>query len=162
MRRWPAISVRMVRETDMTAGLTALFVPESTEPGSKRVPAQIAGKPHTAITSSRTKWSRIILGRSSGSKWHSTASRTAARRSSRFSACVKIGADRAFASYPPSGDSETEKMISSDTDANSTKRRPGDRQALGFRSPDPPVPTSRSHGTSTINSGDGHGSFVVS
>ncbi len=61
------------------------------------------------------------MGPHSASKWHSTASLTASRKSSMLSASVKIGADYAFASYPPSGDSTTEKMISTDIPTYSTK-----------------------------------------
>src|SRR5262249_38491133 len=55
---------------------------------------------------------RMTLGFSDGSKWQATASRIIAFSSSRESARVKIEKPRARASYPPSGDSCTEKMIS--------------------------------------------------
>src|SRR6056297_3113652 len=54
----------------------------------------------------------MTLGRSSGSKWHSTASRTMVRSSSTVSASVKIGTPRPLASKPPSADSSTWKVIS--------------------------------------------------
>src|ERR1035438_10320196 len=51
--------------------------------------AEVPRRLHRASTSSRTKWSRIILGACEGSsKKHSTASRTLDRSSSTVSACV--------------------------------------------------------------------------
>ena len=78
--------------------LSSLLVTELAELVGKIIAAQVAGQLHTAMISSRTKWSRMSLGRSPSSKWHSVASRTAERSSSRLSASVKIGADKAFAS----------------------------------------------------------------
>ena len=42
-------------QADVTSGLAGLFVPDSAQLGRKSVPAQVSGKLHTAIISSRTK-----------------------------------------------------------------------------------------------------------
>jgi serine/threonine-protein kinase len=86
----------------MILGTAAYMSPERGQgPRSRRAQRRVL----VWMRSSLTKWSRITLGRSASSKWHSTASRTIARNSSSVSASVKIGADKAFASKPPSAES---------------------------------------------------------
>lgn len=56
----------------------------------KFLPTQISWKFHNARTSCFTMWSLMILGLSSSSKWHSTASLIIYLSSSRVSASVKM------------------------------------------------------------------------
>ena len=50
------------RQPQVASCLSSLLVPELAELAGKRSAAQVAGQLHTAMTSSRTKWSRMSLG----------------------------------------------------------------------------------------------------
>ena len=62
-------------ETKVTAGLAGDGIAELAEGLGEVASREIAGKPHTAMTSSRTWWSRTTLGDCPSSKWQRTASR---------------------------------------------------------------------------------------
>ena len=55
-------------EAKMTAGLTGDGIAELAKNLGEIAPRKIAGKPHTAMTSSRTWWSRTIFGERPSSK----------------------------------------------------------------------------------------------
>ncbi len=57
-------------ETNMTARLAGDFVATFAEGLGELATIKIPWELHEAMTSSRTKWRRINLGRSRSSKWH--------------------------------------------------------------------------------------------
>ena len=64
-------------EPQVASRLASQPVAEGGERLSQVLARDVTRKPHTAMSSSRTKWSRISFGlASSSSKWQSTASRT--------------------------------------------------------------------------------------
>lgn len=64
-------------EPQVASRLAGQAVTEGGERLGKVLSRNVTGKPHTARSSSRTKWSRISFGlASSSSKWQRTASRT--------------------------------------------------------------------------------------
>lgn len=62
-------------EMKVTAGLAGDGIAELAEGLGEVASREIEGKPHTAMTSSRTWWSRTTLGDCPSSKWQRTASR---------------------------------------------------------------------------------------
>lgn len=64
-------------EPQVASRLAGQAVTEGGERLGKILSRNVTGEPHTAMSSSRTKWSRISFGlASSSSKWQRTASRT--------------------------------------------------------------------------------------
>ena len=59
---------RLASQADVAPCLARLRLAESAELNRKIFPTEVAGKLHTTIISSRTKWRRIIFGRSPSSK----------------------------------------------------------------------------------------------
>lgn len=107
-----SLSGKAAGEALMTPRLAhfPIFVPGK-ETG-EFIAIDISRELHARITSSRTICSLITRGRSSFVKWHETASLIMLFSSSNESASVKIEWPSECASYPPSGDSSTIKMIS--------------------------------------------------
>jgi hypothetical protein len=99
-------------QPNMAAGLTAHPVAEVSERLRGIVARDVPRQSQAVMTSSRTKWRRIILGSWLSSKWQRTASRTLSYRSAGPSASVKMDSPRALAVKPPSGASSTRKINS--------------------------------------------------
>ena len=99
-------------QADVTAGLSCNLITELAEGLCEVIPRKVTGKPHTAITSSRTWCSLTTLGDFPSAKWHHTASRTFVWSSLSVSASVKIDSPSARAVKPPSGASYTTKISS--------------------------------------------------
>lgn len=100
------------RQAKMAPGLAVHPVAEVSESSRELVTGDVARKPQAEMTSSRTKWRRMIRGAFSSSKWHRTASRMFACRPGMSSASVKIDSPSARAVKPPSGASSTRKISS--------------------------------------------------
>src|ERR1039458_2693591 len=96
----------------VTARLPGCFVAQFSQRFRQVRAREVTRDLHTAMTSSRTKCRRIILGRAASSKWQTTAARTIQFNSSSGRAVVKIALRSASAADPPSGGSFTRKMIS--------------------------------------------------
>lgn len=104
---------RYVRgQPKMAAGCPPYAIPGDCDQLDEVRARKVAGKFHAAITSSRTKCRRIILGDAPASKWQRTASCTCVCMSSIDSARAKVDSPKARAAYPPSGECLTTKMIS--------------------------------------------------
>ena len=99
-------------QAKMAPGLAGPPVTEIAEGSCELITGDVARKSQAVMTSSRTKWRRMILGTSSSSKWQRTASRTFTCRPAMSSASVKIDYPRARAVKPPSGASSTRKITS--------------------------------------------------
>jgi hypothetical protein len=63
-------------QAKMATGLAGDGIAELAECLGQVASREITGKPHTAMTSSRTWCSRTTFGNFPSSKWHRTASRT--------------------------------------------------------------------------------------
>ena len=96
----------------MAAGLTGDLIAIAMKERREPLSVETAWELHAGMTSSFTRWRRMSRGVFCGSKWQRTASCTMDFSSSRVSVCVQIEKPRARASYPPSGDAWTLKMIS--------------------------------------------------
>ncbi len=82
----------------VTARLPSHLIAEAKQcPGEFRA-ADITGHLQAGMTSSFTRWRRIMLGFSASAKWHATASRSMDLSSSSESACEKMEWPRARAS----------------------------------------------------------------
>ena len=99
-----------VRSYFVTSGNVAISGVADTGQSLRKLSSRdVPGKPHGAMTSSLTKWSRMTASPSPSSKWHRTVSRICSRRSPSIivSASVKMDTPRALAVYPPSASSIT-------------------------------------------------------
>ena len=101
----------------MGTHLAVHIVAHATKCPDQFVAIDVARKFHAATSRTRSSsiWSRMREGRSVTSpKWHATASRTIASRSSHVSPCVAINpsATRQLAVNPPSSAGQTLKTIS--------------------------------------------------
>lgn len=101
-------------EPNMAARLSCGGIAETRQSLRKLSSRDVPGKPHGAMTSSLTKWSRMTAGPSPSSKWHRTASRICSRISSIVSASVKMDTPKALAVYPPSSASSITNTSSLD------------------------------------------------
>ncbi len=97
----------------MTTGLASHVVSQRLKRSYEITSRKVSRQPHTAMTSSRTKWRRTTLGSFPSSRWQRTASRTCSYKCARSSASVTMDSPTPRAMYHPPGPLQLEKSTHS-------------------------------------------------